>query len=442
MLIFGLIFVCGLLILGAFRAGNKAPDVRGALLYTRNEASELEYNVVYKAPLASHVWVRGCGIKKLDTLAAAMGRADTPPEQYGTRMGPRTLGKAVTADLTFNKKGQISRICVTAVNDRPIVGISWMQETLPISYHRNAQALERNGAYAVFLPQVTDEEEARAVLEKIDGIFMSGGGDWSPRHYGQIPSVHGAQRWNRLRDASDLHMIRQAIAMDVPLLGVCRGAQGLNIAMEGGLIQDVPFYLGQKVLRGEITVDRVTKVLSGTLPGSTESVQDMGYIRYNRHWGRVGMTYDAETGEYMKGCGCRKGHLRVEVDGLSHKGDRYHVLDSGADNKDFVIDPDSKWLAGLLDPNRVNLIGSSHHQAIDPDDLGQGITVAARSSDGIIEAIEYRKNRFALGVQWHPEWDTLGNSSDTDMDHDACNAILRALVEHARMQKRKEAASK
>ena len=52
--------------------------------------------------------------------------------------------------------------------------------------------------------------------------------------------------------------MQQAIELDVPLLAVCRGEQGLNVALGGGLIQDVPYYLGQKVQAGEIDESRVT----------------------------------------------------------------------------------------------------------------------------------------------------------------------------------------
>ena len=57
--------------------------------------------------------------------------------------------------------------------------------------------------------------------------------------------------------------------------------------------------------------------------------------------------------------------------------------------------------------------------------------MAARSADGIIEAVEYRANRFVLGLQWHPERDALGDSQDTDVSQELSNLPLRALVEFA-----------
>ena len=86
----------------------------------------------------------------------------------------------------------------------------------------------------------------------------------------------------------------------------------------------------------------------------------------------------------------------------------------------------------------MEFITSTHHQAVDPEGLGEGITVAARSSDGIVEAIEYKKNLFTLGVQWHPERDALHFFHGFPVDQKLCNAPLRALVEHARIYKQRQ----
>ena len=76
-------------------------------------------------------------------------------------------------------------------------------------------------------------------------------------------------------------------------------------------------------------------------------------------------------------------------------------------------------------------MSTSHHQAVDPDCLGKGLTVAAVAEDGIVEAIEYRRNLFCLGVQYHPEKDALRNQTDVEMNQDECNAYFRTLVKYA-----------
>ena len=79
----------------------------------------------------------------------------------------------------------------------------------------------------------------------------------------------------------------------------------------------------------------------------------------------------------------------------------YHKLDAGTDG--IGISKDSKWLSGIFGgAETIELVATAHHQSVNPDKLGNGLTVAARSSDGIIEAIEHQGSLFALGLQWHP----------------------------------------
>ncbi|MFN8585347.1 MAG: gamma-glutamyl-gamma-aminobutyrate hydrolase family protein [Dehalococcoidia bacterium] len=76
-------------------------------------------------------------------------------------------------------------------------------------------------------------------------------------------------------------------------------------------------------------------------------------------------------------------------------------------------------LAGILGhaPLRVN---SRHHQAVTPDRLAPGLTVAATTEDGIIEALEDSSKRWALSVQWHPE--------RAEMDGEPSRALFEAFV--------------
>ena len=96
------------------------------------------------------------------------------------------------------------------------------------------------------------------------------------------------------------------------------------------------------------------------------------------------------------------------------------------------------WLAVLatkespsLGTDTLEWVATAHHQAVDPDDLGHGLTIVAMSSDGIVEAIEHQDSLFALALQWHPERDALEDTRGTDVDQNQCNALLGALVEYA-----------
>ena len=406
-----------------------------ALLYAVAENC-LQYNVVCSSPLKQNIYVCGCGVSGFNNLKVLLGNADAPVQEYSVSPRPRMLGKAITADLALDRDGYIKAIRVISIADRPIVGISWRGQPMYSLYPEFAEILERNGGLAVFLPLVHDDDDANALLRSIDGLMMTGGGDFSPATFGSRQTPHGSQSWSITRDKSDLLLIKNALVQNIPLLGICRGMQGMNIATGGKIIQDIPLYLGQKLLDKQIDPARVTSVISGTMPGSDLSVPDKGYKRryksipYNRP------TFDEESGTYLANCGCKEGHLRIVVDGICHDnkyGPGYHVLQNGHDNTAFVISKDSKWLYPILQRETMEFITSTHHQAVDPENLGNGISIAAMSSDGIIEAIEYKDNLFALGVQWHPERDALHYFHGFPVDQQLCNAPMRALVDYSRI---------
>ncbi|MBR5251738.1 MAG: gamma-glutamyl-gamma-aminobutyrate hydrolase family protein, partial [Oscillospiraceae bacterium] len=377
---------------------------KNAALYTLRDGV-LEYNCTHSAPVAADAAVKGCGISSAGRLCAIMGREDMPKTVHSATTGRRKLRFFVVADLTFNENGEISAIGVKSISRRPVVGISWKLDEIKADYENMAEILERCGAYAVYLPQVKTACEASAVLENIDGILMTGGVDVNPAVYGEKQTPHGTQKCNDARDTSDIHYIQQAVKADIPLLAICRGSQLLSAALGGKLIQDVPYYLGQKVQKGEISPSRVTRVLSGRLSPDDEAVADMGYVIWDQNGQPAGATYDRETDTYMEGCGCKEGHLRVEIDGLCHSG-------GSGFHGDTIISKNSKWLYRINGGEKLDLITTSHHQAVDPDRLGEGLTVVATSCDGIVEATEYQHNLFCLGVQYHPEKDSLRNHTE------------------------------
>lgn len=390
---------------------NPTKTVKSAILYTIDDAGKLEYNVVYSGAITGETEVKDRtfhGIDTVEELDGVLGEADAPALEFGTEVGDRTLGKkAVTADLVVDGNGNVASITVTKLEKRPTVGISWQADTIEPEYLNHAEIFERNGAYAVYLPQITDAESAREVLSQVDGIFVTGGEDWNPALYGETAYVHGSNGWNDVRDVSDLNLLQQAIAMDVPMLAVCRGAQGLNVALGGGLIQDIGTYLGQKVQNGEEDASRVSVVMDDS--------------------------------------SCETPHYRVVLDGVDHRGAtdyNYHTIAGGVDNENVAIDKTkSKWMYQILGTDSLNFVATWHHQAANPERIGKGLTVVARSSDGIVEAIEYQDNLFALGLQFHPEHDALsGTCVDSygnviDQNKDQCNALLGALVHYAGIQK-------
>lgn len=97
-------------------------------------------------------------------------------------------------------------------------------------------AIEQTGATARVLEV---SESPRKVVGEIQGLLLTGGGDVDPVLYGQArhPSVDDAEPG---RDEFEIDLARRAIEADLPLLAICRGAQVLNVASGGTLVQDIP----------------------------------------------------------------------------------------------------------------------------------------------------------------------------------------------------------
>ncbi|MFJ8200478.1 gamma-glutamyl-gamma-aminobutyrate hydrolase family protein [Streptomyces sp. NPDC096152] len=128
---------------------------------------------------------------------------------------------------------------------RPLIGISTYLETgarwgvweleaalLPAGYPRLVQ---RSGGLAVMLPPDAPERAA-AVVARLDGLVIAGGPDVEPSRYGALPDPRTGPP-ARTRDTWELALIGAALAAGVPLLGICRGMQLLNVALGGTLIQ-------------------------------------------------------------------------------------------------------------------------------------------------------------------------------------------------------------
>ena len=82
-------------------------------------------------------------------------------------------------------------------------------------------------------------ESPRKVLGEVDGVLLTGGGDVDPVFYGEDrhPLTDDAEPG---RDEFEIDLARRAMTDDVPLLAICRGAQVLNVAAGGTLVQDIP----------------------------------------------------------------------------------------------------------------------------------------------------------------------------------------------------------
>jgi putative glutamine amidotransferase len=132
---------------------------------------------------------------------------------------------------------------------RPVIGICtaleraswsvWDQRAalLPFSY---VEAVQRAGGLVAMLPpdpQITEDPEQ--ALDLIDGLILAGGADIDPASYGQSPHPETVSTVPE-RDAFEIALARGVIERDMPLLGICRGMQLINVACGGTLLQHLP----------------------------------------------------------------------------------------------------------------------------------------------------------------------------------------------------------
>ena len=94
------------------------------------------------------------------------------------------------------------------------------------------------GAAPLLNPHMPDKAVLRAVYERLDGLLLPGGGDIDPVHYGE-PRHEKCNEPSAERDDTELTLARWAIEGGMPVLGICRGIQVLNVALGGSLFQDI-----------------------------------------------------------------------------------------------------------------------------------------------------------------------------------------------------------
>jgi putative glutamine amidotransferase len=200
-----------------------------------------------------------------------------------------------------------------------------------------ARPLARHGALPVVAPYLERAAERAALLHRVDGVVLGVGRDIDPRRYGG--SAHtGLTAHSPLRDSAEIALARDALAAGVPLLGICRGMQIVNVALGGSLHAD------HSVLPD---------------PASGHPGGD---------WARWQQVVDAT------------------VEGSPAPAHPTHA----------IAIADDSLLACALGTRAV--VNSYHHQSVAR--LGDGVRATAHAPDGVVEAIEVPDAAFCLGVQW------------------------------------------
>ena len=129
---------------------------------------------------------------------------------------------------------------------KPLVGVTLGDGERPRLHAMREEYLrsvEQAGAVPVVLPPV-DPGDVPPLLERLDGVLLSGGVDVDPVLYGQAAHPR-LGKVNRRRDDFELALTREALRRDVPILAICRGHQVLNVATGGTLVQDIPSLVGR-----------------------------------------------------------------------------------------------------------------------------------------------------------------------------------------------------
>jgi putative glutamine amidotransferase len=136
---------------------------------------------------------------------------------------------------------------------RPVIGIctalehaswgAWSRRAALLPYEYLAEIQRAGGLALMIPPDPTIEANPDEMLEKLDGLILAGGADVDPAAYGAEPHAETAGTVPE-RDRTEVALARAAFKRDMPVLGICRGMQVLNVALGGTLDQHVPDTVG------------------------------------------------------------------------------------------------------------------------------------------------------------------------------------------------------
>lgn len=129
-----------------------------------------------------------------------------------------------------------------AITCSRVTGGAWglysLGHFMDYTYAEYSLALLDAGAAPLIIPASQDESSLERILSSVQGLLLSGGPDIHPRYYGEEPTA-GLGDVDEALDRMELLAARIAIEKDMPVLGICRGIQVLNVALGGTLYQDI-----------------------------------------------------------------------------------------------------------------------------------------------------------------------------------------------------------
>jgi putative glutamine amidotransferase len=199
---------------------------------------------------------------------------------------------------------------------RPLIAVTGPNKRLAVGWWATRFVLWLVGARSCYITAANPK-----INTAVDGVIIGGGDDIEPRHYGEQGDA--ASSYDFARDQLEIAMIKSALNAGIPILGICRGAQLINVVLGGDLLQDI-------------------RPLSVLTPN-------------------------------------RNSIFGIKYASIKTDSDLYNIVG--------------------CDALKIN---SLHNQAIGR--IADSLTAVARDKDHFIQAFESEKDRFLMGVQWHPEY--------------------------------------
>ena len=125
---------------------------------------------------------------------------------------------------------------------KPLIGLQLLVDEKKDSFWMLPAYFEgifEAGGIPVMLPLTSDEDEVKQLVNTFDGFLITGGHDVSPEVYGMTDEVGNVVPC-KARDDMEVLLMKEIVALDKPVLGICRGLQLINAALGGNLYQDLP----------------------------------------------------------------------------------------------------------------------------------------------------------------------------------------------------------
>lgn len=125
---------------------------------------------------------------------------------------------------------------------KPIIGLSsasvnGVSASVHLAY---VKSVTKAGGIPVVLPVTCNHEDISRLLDAVDGVILTGGEDIDPLTWYNEQPLPQLETVALRRDSFDIELARLAVERNIPLLGICRGHQVLNVAFGGSLYQDIP----------------------------------------------------------------------------------------------------------------------------------------------------------------------------------------------------------